>query len=86
MRLPDDLNRVLYQINHRWTKCAKYGERRNKCGIYSCGRKCDSRKEYYIDKVDLQYIPIGNYYDRLGKFLFFTRAEAEKKLKEMKNG
>lgn len=86
VRLPDDLNRVLYQINYRWTKCAKYGERRNKCEIYSCGRKCDSRKEYYIAKVDLQYIPIGNYYDRLGKFLFFTREEAEKKLKEMKNG
>lgn len=85
VRLPDDLNRVLYQINYRWTKCAKYGERRNKCEIYSCGRKCDSRKEYYIAKVDLQYILIGKYYDRLGKFLFFTREEAEKKLEEMKN-
>ena len=85
VRLPNDLNRVLYQVNYRWTKCAKYGERRNKCEIYSCGRKCDSRKEYYIAKVDLQYILIGKYYDRLGKFLFFTREEAEKKLKEIKN-
>ena len=85
VRLPDDLNRVLYQINYRWTKCAKYGVRKNKCEIYSCGRECDSRKEYYIAKVDLQYISIGNYYDRLGKFLFFTREKAKKKLKEMKN-
>ena len=44
VRLPDDLNRVLYQINYRWTKCTKYGERRNKCEIYSCERECDSRK------------------------------------------
>ena len=86
VRLPDDLNRVLYQINYRWTKCTKYGERKNKCEIYSCERECDSREEYYIAKVDLRYIQIGNYYDRLGKFLFFTREEAEKKLEEMQNG
>ena len=86
VRLPDDLNRVLYQINYRWTKCTKYGKRRNKCEIYSCERECDSREEYYIDEVDLRYIQIGNYYDRLGKFLFFTREAAKKKLEEMKNG
>lgn len=86
VRLPDDLNRVLYQINYRWTKCTKYGKRRNKCEIYSCERECDSREEYYIVEVDLRYIRIGNYYDRLGKFLFFTREAAKKKLEEMKNG
>lgn len=86
VRLPDDLNRVLYQINYRWTKCTKYGKRRNKCEIYSCERECDSREEYYIDEVDLRYIQIGNYYDRLGKFLFFTREAAKKKLEEKKNG
>ena len=79
------INRVLYQINYRWTKCTKYGERRNKCEIYSCERECDSREEYYIVEVDLRYIRIGNYYDRLGKFLFFTREEAEKKLEEIQN-
>lgn len=85
VRLPDDLSRILYQINYRWTKCTKYGERRNKCEIYSCERECDSREEYYIGEVDLRYIQIGNYYDRLGKFLFFTREEAEKKLEEIQN-
>lgn len=84
VRLPDDLNRVLYQINYRWTQCTEYGEENNKCEIYDCKCECDSRKEYYIAEIDLQYIPIGNYYDRLGKFLFLTREEAEKKLKEMK--
>lgn len=84
VRLPDDLNRILYQVNYRWTECTEYGEENNKCEIYDCECECDSRKEYYIAEVDLQYIPIGNYYDRLGKFLFLTREEAEKKLEEMK--
>ena len=84
-RLPDDLNRILYQVNYRWTECTEYGEENNKCEIYDCECECDSRKEYYIAEVDLQYIPIGNYYDRLGKFLFLTREEAEKKLEELKN-
>ena len=84
VRLPDDLNRVLYQVNYRWTQCTEYGEKNNNCEIYDCECECDSRKEYYIAEVDLQYIPIGNYYDRLGKSLFLTREEAEKKLEEMK--
>ena len=84
VRLPDDLNRVLYQINYRWTKCTKYGERRNKCEIYSCERECDSREEYYIVEVDLRYIRIGNYYDRLGKTVFLTKEEAERALREAK--
>lgn len=82
--LPDDLNRVLYQINYRWTECTEYSEENNKCEIYDCECECDSRKEYYIAEVGLQYIPIGSYYNRLGKFLFLTREEAENKLEEMK--
>nr|UVX75526.1 MAG: hypothetical protein [Bacteriophage sp.] len=85
VKLPDDLNRILYQVNYRWTECTEYGEENNKCEIYDCECECDSRKEYYIAEVNLQYIPIGNYYDRLGKFLFLTREEAEKKLEELKN-
>ena len=84
VRLPDDLNRVLYQINYRWTECTEYGEENNKCEIYDCKYECDSRKEYYIAEVDLQYIPIKSYYNCLGEFVFLTREEAEKKLEEMK--
>ena len=86
VRLPDDLNRVLYQINYRWTECTEYGEENNKCEIYDCKCECDSKKEYYITEVGFQYISTGNYYDRLGKTIFLTREEAEKKLEEMKNG
>lgn len=85
VRLPDDLNKVLYQVNYRWTECTEYGEENNKCEIYDCKCECDSRKEYYIAEVGLQYIQIVNYYDRLGKFLFLTREEAEKKLEKLKN-
>lgn len=84
VRLPDDLNRTLYQINYKYTECTEYGEEKNKCEIYNCEYDCDSRKEYYISKVDFQYIPIGSYYNCLGKTLFLTREEAEKKLEEMK--
>lgn len=84
VRLPDDLNRVLYQINYRWTECTEYGEENNKCEIYDCKCECDSKKEYYIAEVDLKYIPIKSYYNCLGEFVFLTREEAEKKLEEMK--
>ena len=83
VRLPDDLNRILYQVNYRW-KCTEYGEENNKCEIYDCKCECDIRKEYYIVEVDFQYIPIKSYYNCLGEFLFLTREEAEKKLEEMK--
>ena len=83
VRLPDDLNRILYQVNYRW-KCTKYGEENNKCEIYDCKCECDIRKEYYIAEVDLQYIPIKSYYNCLDKTVFLTREEAEKKLEEMK--
>lgn len=85
VRLPDDLNRILYQVNYRW-KCTEYGEENNKCEIYDCKCECDIRKEYYIAEVDLQYILIKSYYNCLGEFLFLTREEAEKKLEEMENG
>lgn len=85
VRLPDDLNRVLYQINYRWTECTEYGDEKNKCEIYDCKCECDSKKEYYIAEVGFQYISTGNYYDRLGKTIFLTREEAEKKLEEIQN-
>lgn len=83
VRLPDDLSRVLYQVNYRW-KCTEYGEENDKCEIYDCKCECDIRKEYYIAEVELQCIPIKSYYNCLGEFLFFTREAAEKKLEEMK--
>lgn len=84
VRLPDDLNRILYQVNYRW-KCTEYGEENNKCEIYDCKCECDIRKEYYIAEVDLQYISIKSYYNCLGEFLFLTREDAEKKLEKLQN-
>ena len=84
VRLPDDLNRVLYQVKYRWTECAEYSERNNECEIYNCKCECDSRKEYYIAEVDLRYIPIVSYCNCLGETVFLTSEEAEKKLEELK--
>lgn len=86
VRLPVDLNKTLYQINYRWTECSEYGDTKYNCEIYDCKCECNSKKEYYIAKVDFQYISIGEYYNRLGKTVFLTHEEAEKKLEEMKNG
>lgn len=86
VKFPDDLNRVLYQINYRWTECTEYGEKNYKCEIYDCKCECDSKKEYYIVEVDLQYILIKSYYNCLGNTIFLTREKAEKKLEEMENG
>ena len=43
-------------------------------------------KYYLLDnsEVDLQYIPIKSYYNCLGKTIFLTCEEAEKKLEEVK--
>ena len=84
VRLPDDLGRTLYRINYRWTECTEYGETNNECEIYDCKCECDSRKEYYIAPIGFQYMFLASYYKCLGKTLFFTREEAEKKLEEMK--
>lgn len=86
VRLPNDLDRILYQINYEYTECTEYGEERNKCEIYDCNCECDSVKKYYIAEVEFQYIFLINYYERFGKTLFFTREEAEKKLEEIKDG
>ena len=85
VRLPDDLNKVLYQVGYMWTPCTKCGEKYNECENTYCKCECDSRKKYDIAKVGLQYISIRNYYNCLGKSLFLTREEAEKKLEEIQN-
>ncbi len=84
VRLSANKNKEIYIISSRWTVCSECGSRFDEYSCIGCEYECDSRKEYYIAKIDLQYISIGSYYDRLNKTVFLTREEAEKKLKEMK--
>ena len=60
VRLPDDLNKVLYQVNYRWTERTEYGEENNKCEIYDCKCECDGIEiknvDGYIDHQSIDTI------------------------------
>lgn len=84
VRLPDDLSKEVYRITYEYTECSEYGEKNIDCENYNCKCECDSKKKFYIVKNSLRFMLFCNYYDELGKTVFLTREEAEKKLEEMK--
>ena len=84
VRLPDD--KKIYQISSRWTECSECGSRFDEYSCSGCEYDCDSKKEYYIYTTNLSSISAIFYIEQLGKTLFLTSEEAEKKLEEMKNG
>lgn len=85
VRLPDDLKKKVYRITYEYTECSNFGETKNNCENYNCNRDCDSQKRFYIVENRLEFMLFCNYYHELGKTVFLTREEAEKKLKELKN-
>ena len=85
LRLPDDLSKKVYRITYEYTKCVKFGETSINCENYNCSCDCDSEKKFYIVENNLRFMLFCNYYDELGKTVFLTREEAEKKLEEMEN-
>ena len=85
VRLPDDLFKKVYRITYEYTECSKFGETVIDCENYNCNCNCDSEKKFYIVENNLQFMLFCNYYNELGKTVFLTREEAEKKLEEMKN-
>lgn len=85
VRLPDDLFKKVYRITYEYTECSKFGETVIDCENYNCNCDCDSEKKFYIVENNLQFMLFCNYYNELGKTVFLTREEAEKKLKEFKN-
>ena len=70
-----------------WSKCHKgiehdgYSDECNHCNDYGCS----SKKEYYIDTINL--ISHLDYISKkdIGKKYFFTYEEAQTKLKELQN-
>ena len=84
VRLPDDLFKKVYRITYEYTECSKFGETVIDCENYNCNCDCDSEKKFYIVENNLQFKLFCNYYNEIGKTVFLTREEAEKKLKEMK--
>lgn len=85
VRLPDDLKKKVYRITYEYTECSNFGETKNNCENYNCNRDCDSQKRFYIVENRLEFMLFCNYYHELGKTVFLTREEAEKKLEELKN-
>lgn len=81
VRLPDDLFKKVYRITYEYTECSKFGETVIDCENYNCNCDCDSEKKFYIVENNLQFML---FYNELGKTVFLTREEAEKKLEEMK--
>lgn len=85
VRLSDDLKKKVYRITYEYTECSNFGETKNNCENYNCNRDCDSQKRFYIVENRLEFMLFCNYYHELGKTVFLTREEAEKKLEELKN-
>lgn len=84
VRLPDDLKKKVYRITYEYTECSNFGETKNNCENYNCNRDCDSQKRFYIVENRLEFMLFCNYYHELGKTVFLTHEEADKKLEEMK--
>lgn len=85
VRLPDDLKKKVYRITYEYTECSNFGETKNNCENYNCNRDCDSQKRFYIVENRLEFMLFCNYYHELGKTVFLTREEAEKKLEDIQN-
>ena len=85
VRLPVEKNKLVYHISFEWKECTKYNERFDEYRCSGCEYECDSKKEYYITQLYLMYLSIETYTKQLGKTIFLTREDAEKKLEEMKN-
>ena len=83
VRLPAN-NKDIYIISSRWTVCSEYGSRFDEYSCSGCEYECDSKKEYYVYPTYLSFINVNTYVNQIGKTVFLTREEAEKKLEEMK--
>lgn len=84
VRLPNDLSKKVYRITYEYTECSKFGETVIDCENYNCSCDCDSEKKFYIVESNLRFMLFCNYYDELGKTVFLTREEAEKKLEKLR--
>lgn len=85
LRLPVSKDKMVYHVKYRWTKCVNYEEEYPFCENYNCDGYCDSKKEYYIQPQNLIFQTICFLQNEIGKTVFLTREEAEKKLKELNN-
>ena len=80
---PCKVGDTVYYISERYTECTAYREQYNEYSCSGCDVYCDSIKERYIVKVEINNIHwIFNMWEEFGKTVFLTKEEAEKALKE----
>lgn len=80
---PCKVGDTVYEIDECYTICTPFHERYSEYSCAGCKEKCDSIKERYARKVEINNIHwIFNMWDYFGKTVFLTREEAEKALEE----
>ena len=85
--LPCKVGDTVYCIYERYTKCSEYGQVFEEYSCQGCEcLECDSHKELYVQSQKAYSLDwIVSNLKRFGKTVFLTKAEAEKKLKEMES-
>lgn len=85
--LPCKVGDTLYQLSSAYTECTVYGVRKDDYCCEGCEVPCDSHKVIFIDTIrPSSLVTTIRCCEELGKTVFLTREEAEKALKEKKNG
>ena len=85
LRLPCKVGSTLYRIYKKPTKCTAYGEYKDDYACQGCEKECDSSYVWAIYKYKADIKTIVCLSDEIGKTVFLTQAEAEKKLNEMES-
>lgn len=86
IKLPCKVGDTLYKIIvDKYTKCSLH-DKEFSLNCEYCEEKCDSKAIYVIkDFIVFDINEIIFYMKSIGKTVFLTKSEAEKKLKEMEN-
>lgn len=82
--LPCKVGDVMYKLFREYTECTSYQVRKDNYCCEGCMVPCDSREVKVIRAIQPNSLPeVVRYIEDIGKTVFFTRAEAERALKEM---
>nr|DAW99376.1 MAG TPA: hypothetical protein [Bacteriophage sp.] len=85
VKLPCKVGDTVYCIFNRYTKCTFNNEEFDECSCQGCEYECDSKKENYVQDMRAYSLDwIVTNLKNFGKTVFFTKSEAEAKLKELR--
>lgn len=85
IKLPCKVGDTVYCIFNRYTKCTFSNEEFDEYSCQGCEYECDSKKENYVQDMRAYSLDwIVTNLKNFGKTVFFTKSEAEAKLKELR--